>query len=129
MNKKIIYPIFAAALLLLRLIFNYRYELIPGINGGYYPLQVRTLLESGHLGFADMPLYFYLNAAIVKFISFFITSNIDQLIIQISKIIDTISLPRLIVPLYLIIRNFSKKELPLYYEAAIVVLQCSLSLL
>ena len=121
MNKKIIYPIFAAALLLLRLIFNYRYELIPGINGGYYPLQVRTLLESGHLGFADMPLYFYLNAAIVKFISFFITSNIDQLIIQISKIIDTISLPRLIVPLYLIIRNFSKKELPLYYEAAIVV--------
>ncbi len=120
MNRKIIYPLFAAALLLLRFIFNYSYELIPGINGGYYPLQVRTLLENGHLGFSDMPLYFYLNAAIVKIISFFITIKSDLLIIQISKIIDSISLPRLIVPLYLIIRNFSKSRLPLYYEGAIV---------
>jgi len=66
MNKRITYLIFGVLLLTLRLIFNFKFELIPGINGGYYPLQVRTLIGTGYLGFSDMPLYFYLNAFFVN---------------------------------------------------------------
>jgi len=66
MTRKIIYLLFGGLLLVLRLVFNFSYELIPGINGGYYPLQIRTVLESGRLGFPDMPLYFYLNAGLVR---------------------------------------------------------------
>ena len=63
-----------------RLYFNFSQELIPGVNGGYYPLQVRTLLTTGHLGFSDMPFLFYFDALLVKFISLFGFSITDSLI-------------------------------------------------
>lgn len=120
MNRKIIYLLFSITLLTLRLIFNYHSELIAGINGGYYPLQVRTVLETGHLGFSDMPLYFYLNAFFVKIAFFFIKIDISHLIIHTSKIIDSISLPLLIIPLYLIVKNIFENKLPKYFEIILV---------
>ncbi len=119
-SRKIIYLIFGLLLLNLRLIFNYSFELIPGINGGYYPLQLRTLLETGRLGFSDMPLYFYLTAFFVKMASFFTTIDIGHLIIHTSKIIDSISLPLLVIPLYLIVKNIFKDKLPRYFEIILV---------
>jgi len=106
--------------LTLRLIFNFKFELIPGINGGYYPLQVRTLLETGHLGFSDMPFYFYLNAFFVKIVSLFTTVSIEQLIIYTSKIIDSISLPLLVIPLYLINKNIFGNNLSKYFEIFLI---------
>ncbi len=120
MNKRHIYIIFGLILLILRLIFNFKFDLIPGINGGYYPLQVRTLLETGHLGFSDMPLYFYVNAFFVKIISFFTTIEIDQLIIYTSKIIDSVSLPLLLIPLYLINKNIFGSNLTKYFEIILI---------
>lgn len=120
MNRKIIYLLFSISLLTLRLIFNYHSELIAGINGGYYPLQVRTVLETGRLGFSDMPLYFYLNAFFVKIASFFTKIDISHLIIHTSKIIDSISLPLLIIPLYLIIKNIFGNKIPKYFEIILV---------
>ncbi len=120
MNKIYIYIIFGVLLLTLRLIFNFTYDLIPGINGGYYPLQVRTLLDSGHLGFSDMPLYFYLNAFIVKIASFFTTIDTDPLIIYTSKLIDSISMPLIVIPIYLIIKDNSEIKLPKYFEISLI---------
>lgn len=88
----------------IRLFFNFSQELIPGVNGGYYPLQVRSILINGHLGFSDMPLLFYLDAFIIKFISLFGFSITDTLILNVVKIVDSISLPLLLLPLYKIIR-------------------------
>ncbi len=48
MKRKIIYLTVAIAL---RLFHKYKSPLIPEINGGYYPLQIRILIESGHWGF------------------------------------------------------------------------------
>lgn len=94
----------------IRLFFNFSQELIPGVNGGYYPLQVRSILMEGQLGFSDMPLLFYLDALIVKFVTFFGFSVTDTLILNVVKIVDSISLPLLLLPLYKIIRlsNSSK---------------------
>jgi len=88
----------------IRLFFNFSQELIPGVNGGYYPLQVRSILANEHLGFSDMPLLFYLDAFLIKFISFFGFSITDTLILTLVKIVDSISLPLLLLPLYKIIR-------------------------
>jgi hypothetical protein len=120
MSKKHVYILFGLVLLILRLVFNFKFELIPGINGGYYPLQVRTLLETGHLGFSDMPLYFYINAFFTKIISLFTTIEINQLIIAILKIIDSIALPLFLIPLYLINKNIFGNHLTKSFEIILV---------
>ena len=86
-----------------------------GINGGYYPLQVRILLNTGHLGFSDMPLYFYFNVFFVKIASLITSIDTDNLIINTSKIIDSISLPLLVIPLYLIDKNIFENTLSKYF--------------
>ena len=88
----------------IRFYFNFSQELIPGVNGGYYPLQVRSILTNGHLGFSDMPLIFYFDAFLIKFISLFGFSITDSLILSIVKIVDSISIPLLLLPLYKIIQ-------------------------
>lgn len=89
---------------LIRFLFNFSQELIPGVNGGYYPLQVRSILFDGQLGFTDMPLLFYIDAFLVKFVSLFGLKITNTLILNIVKLVDCISLPFLLFPLYKIIR-------------------------
>ncbi|MCA6423623.1 MAG: hypothetical protein IM568_12520 [Flavobacterium sp.] len=88
----------------IRFYFNFYQELIPGVNGGYYPLQVRSILTNGHLGFSDMPLLFYFDAFLIKFLSIFGFSITDTLILSVVKIVDSISIPLLLLPLYKIIQ-------------------------
>lgn len=95
----------------IRLFINFSHELIPGVNGGYYPLQVRSILENGHLEFSDMPLLFYLNAAIIKFMSLIGFPISDTLILNVVKIVDSISLPLLLFPLYRILRLINPSEI------------------
>lgn len=90
---------------------NFSQELIPGVNGGYYPMQVRSILENGHLGFSDMPLLFYLNAAIIKFMSLIGFQISDTLILNVVKIVDSISLPLLLFPLYRILRFINPSKI------------------
>ncbi len=98
----------------IRLFFNFSQELIPGVNGGYYPVQVRAILKQGSLSFADMPLLFYLDAGIIKMISLLNFSITDDLILNVVKLIDSISVPILLIPLYKISRyekdNLTKAE-------------------
>ena len=103
----------------IRLYFNFSQELIPGINGGYYPLQVRSVLTNGHLGFSDMPLLFYFDAFLMKFFSLFGFSITDTLILNVVKLVDSISIPLLLIPLYKIIRlsNTSSSKI---FEASII---------
>lgn len=115
----IIYLIFGLLALCLRLYFNFSQELIPGANGGYYPLQVRSVLTNGHLGFSDMPLIFYLNAFIIKIISFFGFPTTDNLILNVVKVIDSLSIPLLLIPLYKII-HLTKQPSSIIFEVSII---------
>lgn len=108
MDRKTSYILFGFLLLLVRLVLNYHSSLIPGINGGYYPLQVRSILNTGQLGFPDMPLYFYFNALLAKLISLTGTTDIDQITIHCSKILDSASLPFFVIPLYMIEKHILK---------------------
>ena len=42
--------------------------LVPGINGAYDLVQTRALIGQGKLGIPDLPLTFWLDAALVKII-------------------------------------------------------------
>lgn len=100
MRRKIIYIFVFFIAVAIRLLVNFKYDLIPGINGGYYPLQVRSILTNGNLGFSDMPLHFYFNAFVVKVISFFVKADINSVIILVLKTVDSIFLPLLLIPFY-----------------------------
>lgn len=115
----IIYLIFGLIALCFRLYFNFSQDLIPGVNGGYYPLQVRSVLTNGQLGFSDMPLLFYLDAFLIKTISLFGFTITDTLILNVVKLVDSISIPLLLIPLYKIIR-LSNPSSSKYFDASII---------
>lgn len=128
MDRKLLYIVIFTIAVILRLIINFSYDLIPGVNGGYYPVQVRSVLTDGSLSFSDMPLYFYLNAFIVKAISCFGKIDTNSLIILVLKIIDSVSLPLLLIPLYKLSEKILNQRKPLYQEMIIIVFSvCSIS--
>jgi hypothetical protein len=87
----------------IRAYINFSQNLLIG-NGGYYPLQVRTILERNELAFSDMPFLFYLDAGIVRLISFLGIAISDQLILNVVKIVDSLSITFLLIPLYQIVK-------------------------
>ncbi len=103
----------------LRLYVSFSNDLILGVDGGYYPVQVRNILNTGFLGFKDVPLYFYFCASIVKVISFLGFTVTDELIISVIKIVDSVALPLLAIPLYKIV---SRKERSISIPAALAIL-------
>ncbi|MCB2220212.1 MAG: hypothetical protein KQI35_07460 [Bacteroidetes bacterium] len=121
MNKKHLYLLVGLMAVLIRFFLNYHAELIPGLNGGYYPVQIRALLNDGILAFPDMPLLFHVQALLTKIITL-IAPGIDseELILHVSKIIDSVALPMILFPAYLISRDFVAGRLPWIYETGII---------
>lgn len=66
---------------------------MPGVNGAYYLVQARSLLEKGALGLPDMPLTFALHAALAKLISWFNGGNISAAIVLAVKLADAVLPP------------------------------------
>jgi len=107
--------------ILIRLFINYRYELIPGINGGYYPVQIRSILKNGALGFPDFPLYFYISAFASKLLSILTALDVNQIILNVSKTSDAVILPLSLIPLYYIIKHFNKNKMSQVQELLFVL--------
>lgn len=120
MNLKKLYLLAGLLLLAARFYLNFHYELLPGTNGGYYPVQVRSLLENGRLGFSDMPLYFYLNAALVKIAGWLTGMDMEALILFVNKAVDSLTLPLMVWPLYLIRKRVINDQLPVYFETVLI---------
>jgi hypothetical protein len=74
-----------------------------GINGAYYPVQVRAILRTGALALPDFPLLFYLQALFALALRPF-CSGMDRAIILATQLADTV-LPCLVaVPVFLLAR-------------------------
>ncbi|MBT3243137.1 MAG: hypothetical protein HN352_08300 [Bacteroidetes bacterium] len=97
---------------LIRLKLNFSSPLLPGVNGGYYPVQVRSLLESGHLAIEDLPLVFWFEAGLAWFIDLFNSTRHSGIIVA-SKIIDSILPPLTAVPAFYLVKHFWNKRLSL----------------
>ena len=78
-------------------------ELLPGLDGAYYWVQVRSVVNNFTLAFSDLPVIFWVQAAIAKLV------GDVPLGVRISDAI----LPALsAVPIYLIARRFKSAYLP-----------------
>lgn len=80
-----------------------RYPLIYGVDGPYYLIQVKSLLEKGQLKYGDPPVAFYIFAFFTLLSGGDITKGIKTAVILFS----TLS----IIPLYLWARNVSKSAI------------------
>jgi hypothetical protein len=99
---------FIAALLRLRL--NFSSILPPSVDGIYYPLQVRSLIENGHLAFHDMPFTFWLEAAVAKLILLFSPLESEVTLMFTCRLIDSLVPPLLIIPVYLLFKRIAPKR-------------------
>lgn len=104
-----------------RLFLHYQTDLIPGINGGYYLVQLRAILETGQLGFEDMPLYFYLSAGIVHLISLFSSASIESISVHVVKGLDSFILPLLLIPLYFIVQELQTRKVSVWQEVSLIL--------
>lgn len=116
---KRIFLLFGGLLVIIRLYINFSTDLVPGLNGGYYPFQVRNVLETGWLGFPDMPLLFFVNAFFVKIASIFTTLD-DSLIIFINKVVDSFSLGFIVIPFYYFYKKYASNTLSRRFEIALI---------
>lgn len=89
----------------IRLYISFSHDLILGVDGGYYPVQVRNILNTGFLSFNDVPLYFYFCAFMVKGISFLGFTVTGGTIISVIKVVDSAALPLLAIPLYKLVTS------------------------
>lgn len=74
--------------------------LLAGSDGPYFPLQVKYLVEYGRLAYPDMPLLFWLGAALSKIIHWSGIASMEQSILYAVKAIDTLIPPLAILPVY-----------------------------
>lgn len=121
MKRRNFYILIGLATLVTKLFIEYRTSLIPGIGGGYNPVQIRAIMETGRIAIADMPFVFYLNAFFVKIFSlFFADSEINKLIINVVKIIGSVTIPVLLIPLFFINQKITDKSITVFYEFSLI---------
>ncbi len=80
---------------------------MPGINGAYYLVQTRALLERGALGIPDMPLLFHLHAALAWLISAVFARSPDTAIMLAVKGCDAVLPPLAALPVFVLTRRWA----------------------
>ena len=78
-------------------------DLLPGLDGAYYWVQVRSVLENQTLAFSDLPLVFWIQAAIAK-----VVGNVSLAVRISDAVLPAISA----IPIYFIAKKYRKPFLP-----------------
>ncbi len=77
-------------------------SLMPGMNGAYYLVQVRAVIEKGHLAEHDMPLIFWLQAGLALVIRAIGRLGLEPAIVLASKLFDSVVPALAAVPAFLL---------------------------
>ena len=87
------------------LLFGTQY--LPGVNGGYYLVQARTLMERGSLGFPDLPLIFHVHAALAWVLAK--VSGVAQAdaVVWTVKLCDALPPPLAAWPVFVLVRRWA----------------------
>ncbi|MBX3381775.1 MAG: hypothetical protein KF805_16905 [Phycisphaeraceae bacterium] len=78
----------------------------PGVDAAYYPLQSRGVLEDGKLPYVDVPLIFWLDAALAKLFIAVRGMDVDSATLLASRVVDAVSQPLAAIPLALLMFGF-----------------------
>lgn len=87
------------------LLFGTRY--VPGVNGGYYLVQARALMERGELGIPDLPLTFHLHAAVAWVIGGMGGLARAEAIVWAVKLCDAVLPPLVAWPVFGLVRRWA----------------------
>ncbi len=87
------------------LLFGTHY--LPGVNGGYYLVQARALLERGGLGFPDLPLIFHLHAALAWGLAEVSGLAQAEAIVWTVKLCDALLPPLAAWPVFVLVRRWT----------------------
>ncbi len=76
--------------------------LVPGMNGGYYLVQARSLIEKGSLGIPDLPLVFTLHSLLARMIHALSPLDLNHSVMLAVKLGDSILPPLAIITVMLL---------------------------
>ncbi len=82
---------------------------VPGINGAYYLVQVRAVLERGTLGLPDMPLTFYLQAGVAWLLGIVRGGTQSENIIFAVKLCDSVLPPLVALPVFMLTQRWAAR--------------------
>jgi hypothetical protein len=88
----------------------FRTPYIPGMNGGYYLVQARALMERGVLGFPDMPLTFHLHAALAWSLAKATGMAQADAIVWAVKLCDAALPPLVAWPVFVLVRRWARSR-------------------
>ena len=78
--------------IVVRCILNFSHVYPPATDAAYYPMQTRLLLTHGHLMYQDLPLIFWLNAALTKLLTL-LGWTMDAALLMASRVVDSVAQP------------------------------------
>ncbi len=130
-SRRLFWP-FVFALLAAWVVRGFIYagvEFMPKINGAYYLVQARAILETGRTGIPDLPLLFYIHAAVAKLLMVLHLGDEAACITLAVKAMDTLLPPLTAIPVYFLARDWmgdrDKGWLPALAVAIFTVLNAS----
>ena len=101
--QKIILAMIFVLACAVRLYIHFSTDYIYWTNWAYYLVQVRSILENFSLWIPDMPLTFYIQAAVAKILEIFYSQS-DAILYWV-KIADSILPPLIIFPAFFLIKK------------------------
>ena len=87
---------------LVRVWIHTRSPITPSIDGGYYAIQPRSLLEHGQLDYPDMPLKFALDAGLARCLQATTSMPLDEACMRASQVTDCVGPTLIAVPVFLV---------------------------
>jgi len=79
----------------------------PGIDAAYYPMQARGVLENGKLPYVEVPLIFWIDAALAKVLMVTRGMDVDSATLLASRLVDAVSQPLAAIPLAMLMLGFA----------------------
>ncbi len=96
--------------ILVRAMILFATPLMPKINGAYYLVQARSILERGRLAFNDFPLLFWIEAAVAWTLHHLGISESEYAILLASKLTDAILPILAAVAVFALVRRFQQAD-------------------
>ena len=81
---------------------------MPGVNGAYYLVQARSLIEHGVLGIPDMPLTFHIHAMLAWLLAKSSGLAQSDAIVWTVKLCDAVLPPLVALPVFVLVRRWAK---------------------
>jgi len=109
MLRRLVPLVFVAAVCA-RLWLHFSTPLVQGMNGGYYLVQARSLIEKLALAIPDLPLVFTLHACLAKLIQWFSPLDLNQSVMLSVKVLDSLLPALAVIPVMMLGKSWSKGD-------------------